>query len=123
MFKIIACLIAPVDHGQDSLASYLTRTSLIKPLIQQKAKTKSLLPNTNERHQSKWLSIPLKPNITLLTPPFHSLPEIIPCLTISHICLLCVDCSMGLTPLCCAILHQAIQSQCKIILSDQCLQF
>uniref|UniRef100_A0A0G4F7N4 Tr-type G domain-containing protein n=1 Tax=Chromera velia CCMP2878 TaxID=1169474 RepID=A0A0G4F7N4_9ALVE len=102
-------VLAPTDHGQDSLLGYLTRhRSWTGVAVKNPAgKSVKLEPNSTERHQSPWLSLPLRfqpspglptPYLVHLTaPPFYATDQIEATLPLLEGALLVVDCAEGLT--------------------------
>lgn len=96
-------VLAPTDHGQDSLLGYLTKQ---RPWQGRAPHCRKLSPNSTERHQSQWISLPLRfqlPDDTLpcllhlVAPPFHDNQQIADCFPVVDGILVVVDCSEGLT--------------------------
>jgi predicted O-methyltransferase YrrM len=96
-------VLAPIDHGQDSLLGYLAKR---RPWDGRAPKSLKLMPNATQRHQSPWLSVPLRyqrPDDTvpvlvhLVAPPFDNKKEIADCFPLVDGVLAIVDCAEGLT--------------------------
>merc|ERR1712232_185489 len=96
-------VLAPTDHGQDSLLGYLAKR---RPWHGRAPKCSKLVPNTTQRHQSPWLSVPIRfqpPNeiapvlVHLVAPPFDNQKEIADCFPLVDGVLAIVDCAEGLT--------------------------
>jgi len=96
-------VLAPTDHGQDSLLGYLSRHRS----WQGKAPvSRKLAAQTLERHQSPWISLPLRfeaPHdpvpclVHLVAPPFYDHQQIAESFPIVDGILIVVDCSVGFT--------------------------
>jgi len=97
------CLVlAPTDHGQDSLLGYLSRHRLWRGT----APVRKLEPNTSKRHQSPWISLPLRIHlrqdpiaclVNLVAPPFYSQEHFVDCFPIVDGVLVVVDAAEGFT--------------------------
>ena len=105
-------VMAPTDHGQDSLLGYLSRHRSCTG----KAVSKKLLPNTKERHQSQWISLPLRfdpPDdlpylLNLVAPHFGDTQQITDCFPLVDGLLVVVDCAEGLTDNFCTAFGSAV---------------
>ncbi|CAE7746562.1 efbA, partial [Symbiodinium pilosum] len=105
-------VMAPTDHGQDSLLGYLCKHRLWSG----KASSKKLVPSTTERHQSHWISLPLRfeprdelPHLLqLVAPHFADVQQITDCLPLADGILLVVDCAEGLTESFCQVFGTAV---------------
>lgn len=95
-------VLAPTDHGQDSLLGYLMKHRSWQGRAQ---KCQKLAPNTTDRHQSPWMSLPLRlqsrgqmPTLVhLVAPPFHDAAQIAACFPLVDGFLAVVDCAAELT--------------------------
>lgn len=108
-------VLAPTDHGQDSLLGYLTKHRLFQGGV---STSKRLTPQTTERHQSPWLSLPLRyqseicpmPSMVhLVAPPFYDQEMIQQCFPLVEGVLAVVDCAEGLTPSFCESFRAAVE--------------
>ncbi|CAE7884584.1 eEF2 [Symbiodinium microadriaticum] len=105
-------VMAPTDHGQDSLLGYLSRHRSCTG----KAVSKKLLPNTKERHQSQWISLPLRYDppddlpclLHLVAPHFGDTQQITDCFPLVDGLLVVVDCAEGLTDNFCTTFGSAV---------------
>eukprot|EP00435_Cladocopium_sp_Y103_P072469 s352_g40.t1 len=107
-------VLAPTDHGQDSLLGYLSKHRLWRG--NQPATSKKLCSNNTQRHQSPWLSLPLRCDlpgdlpclVQLVAPHFSNLQQISDCFPLVDGALLVVDCAEGLTEEFCQIFGKAV---------------
>ena len=105
-------VLAPTDHGQDSLLGYVSKHRLWRGHVTKQSK---LVPNTTQRHQSEWLSLPLRHAadelpvlVQLVAPHFSDLQQISDCFPLVDGALIVVDCGEGLTEDFCRIFQAAM---------------
>ncbi|CAK9107010.1 Elongation factor 2 (EF-2) [Durusdinium trenchii] len=112
-------VLAPTDHGQDSLLGYVSRHRLCKGHTSKQSK---LVPNTKERHQSEWLSLPLcyaaedPILVQLVAPHFSDVQQINDCFPIVDGALIVVDCAEGLTEDFCQVFQAAMAHNIQPVL-------
>ncbi|CAJ1424336.1 unnamed protein product [Effrenium voratum] len=110
-------VLAPTDHGQDSLLGYLTRHRLWRS-EEKLVGAKKLLPSTTQRHQSPWISLPLRYEapqdlpvlVNLVAPHFANFQQIKDCLPLCEGTLVVVDCAEGLNEDFCGVFGKAAEA-------------
>lgn len=116
-------VLAPTDHGQDSLLGYLSKHRLWRG--NQPSASKKLTPNNTQRHQSQWLSLPLRYDrpgdplpclVHLVAPHFSDIQQISDCLPIVDGALVVLDCAEGLTEEFCQLFRQAMTQRLQPVL-------
>ncbi|CAE6909356.1 HYDIN [Symbiodinium natans] len=109
-------VMAPTDHGQDSLLGYLSKH---RTWPGKASSSKKLRPSTTERHQSHWISLPLRYSVgyqhddmpclmQLVAPHFADTQQITDCFPLVDGFLAVVDCAEGLTEPFCQVFGAAV---------------